>query len=190
MQRLLLACVLIVGALSGFVQGGTYASFTSAAQSTGNQFTAGTLTLGAGITTGTLTVSNLVPGDSFTARLSVQNSGSLTLRYAMTTSISGSSSLGSALQLAIRTDADKDGSCSTSSAGDETLYSTAALSSAAFGDPSQGAQTGDRELTPSGSTSSEDLCFTVQLPSNTSTTLAGTNVTATFTFSAEQVAGN
>lgn len=184
MRRLLLTGVLVVGVLSGTVQGGTVAYFTGAAASTGNQFTVGTLVVAAGIAVGdTLTVSNLVPGESFTALLDVQNSGTLDLRYAMTTTTSGDASLASALQLTIRTKTNSP----CSSLDGAVLYGPGSLGAAAIGDPAHGAQPGDRTLPPGGG---EGLCFQVQLPSSASATLQGASVTATFTFLAEQVAGS
>ena len=180
MRRLLLTGVLLVGTLSGLVQGGTVATFTSSAASGSNQFTAGTLTLGVGLAAGTLTVSNLVPGEQFTARLTVQNAGSLDLRYAMTTSPpAGASALADTLELTVRTSTDQ---CSTFTS---TLYGPAPLGGAAFGDPARGQQAGDRTLA---SGASEDLCFTVALPPDADAALQGASVTATFTFSAEQLA--
>ncbi|MBI4492969.1 MAG: hypothetical protein HY690_09270 [Chloroflexi bacterium] len=182
MRRLLLTGILVVGVLSGFVEGGTVAYFTSAATSAGNQFTAGTLTLAAGIASGTLTVSNVVPGDSFTAQLTIQNGGNLDLRYAMASDTVGDADLKSALQLTVRTKTANP----CSSLDGSVLYGPGNLDAAAFGSTAQGAQAGDRELAAG---ASEDLCFAVQLPSSASTTLQGKSVTVTFTFAAEQKAG-
>lgn len=183
MRRLLLAGLVLVGALSGFVERGTVAYFTSSATSAGHQFSAGTLVLVAGVASGdTLSVGNLVPGDGITARLTLRNGGNLHLRYAMTTSTSGDATLAGTLQLTVRTKtanpcASQDGS---------VLYGPAGLAGAAIGNPAQGAQAGDRELAAG---ASEDLCFTVQLPADASAGLQGRSVSAIFTFSAEQLAG-
>jgi len=180
-RRLLLTGVLVVGALSGFVQGGTIAYFTSSATSAGNQFTAGTVNLAAGVATGdTLTVSNLVPGDSFSARLTIHNGGNLDLRYAMTTSTTGSSALASALQLTIRTKTTNP----CSSLDGAVLYGPGNLNVAGIGNPAQGPQAGDRTLAAG---TSEDLCFAVSLPGSAPTSLQGTSTSATFTFASEQL---
>src|SRR5438067_10264598 len=102
MRKLLLTGLLLIGALSGFVKGGTYAMYTATATSSANTFTSGTVTLGAGLTVpNSLTMTNLVPGDACDAQLNVTDSGTLPLYYALSTSTSGSASLASALQLTI-----------------------------------------------------------------------------------------
>jgi spore coat-associated protein N len=180
-RRLLLTSVLVVGALSGFVRGGTQAYLTAPVSSAGNQFTAGNVKLDAGIAVGdTLTMSNLVPGDSFTARLTIQNSGDLDMRYAMTTAAIGSAALTGTLTVAIRL---KTGNPCSSQDG-TLLYGPAALDVAAIGDPAHGNQSGDRVVT-AGAT--EDLCFSVVLPASATSALEEMSGTATFAFSAEQV---
>jgi predicted ribosomally synthesized peptide with SipW-like signal peptide len=176
---LTLAGLLVIGALSGLVQGGTFASYNNSARSTANAFVSGTLLLTAGIATGQLAVSNLVPGDSFTAGVNVQNGGTLGIIYALTTSVSGSAALANSLQLTIRTKtanpcASQDGT---------VLYGPGNLSAAAFGSVAKGLQIGDRQLAAG---AGETLCFTAQLPSNASTTLQGNTSIATFTFYGQQ----
>ena len=56
-----------------------------------------------------------------------------------------------------------------------------------FGDPTQGAQSGDRTLNAG---ASEVLCIQVSLPSSSGNTYQGITTTATFTFNAEQTANN
>jgi hypothetical protein len=71
------------------------------------------------------------------------------------------------------------------------IYGPAALGSVAgvnvIGDPTQGAQAGDRVLAAA---ASEVLCFNVLLPASAGDAIAGLTTTATFTFSAEQTANN
>jgi hypothetical protein len=67
-----------------------------------------------------------------------------------------------------------------------TLYS-GALASAAFGNPSAGAQAGDRTLNAA---ASETLCFAANLPTSTGNAFQGATTSTTFTFSAEQTANN
>ncbi len=66
------------------------------------------------------------------------------------------------------------------------LYS-GTLAAGAIGDPTTGAQAGDRSLAGPGS---EVLCFRATLPSTTTSLFQGAATTATFTFSAEQTANN
>jgi hypothetical protein len=67
-----------------------------------------------------------------------------------------------------------------------TVY-TGALSAAAFGDPSQGGQAGDRTLAGG---ANEDLCFAWSLPLASGNGYQGATTTTTFTFNAEQTANN
>jgi hypothetical protein len=166
--------------LSSFEQGSTRAYLTTGVTSSGNQFTAGNVQIGAGIAVGdTLTMSNLVPGDSFIARLTIQNSGDLDLLYAMTTTTSGDATLASTLQLTIRT---KTANPCSSQDG-SVVYGPGNLSAAAIGNPTHGAQAGDRTVL-AGAT--EDLCFKVALPTAASASVQGTSAGATFAFQAEQ----
>ena len=64
---------------------------------------------------------------------------------------------------------------------------TTALSGAAIGSNTQGAQAGDRTLAAA---SNEVLCFRVTLPLTAANTLQGLTSAATLTFDAEQVANN
>jgi hypothetical protein len=56
-----------------------------------------------------------------------------------------------------------------------------------IGDPTQGAQAGDRVLAAA---ADEVLCFHVLLPDTATDDVAGLTTTATFTFDAEQTANN
>ena len=70
------------------------AAFTAQASVTNNTFTAGTLNLTVSPTSAALTFSNMAPGDRVTAPINVTNSGSLDLRYAMTSHSIGAAPLG------------------------------------------------------------------------------------------------
>jgi|SRR5450759_264377 hypothetical protein len=70
---------------------------------------------------------------------------------------------------------------------DGTSLYTGALASAAVGDPTQGAQAGDRTLAAAGS---ESLCFRATLPLATGNAYQNATTTTTFTFQAEQTANN
>jgi predicted ribosomally synthesized peptide with SipW-like signal peptide len=180
MRRLILTALLLIGALSGFVKGGTYAMYTSKPTSANNTFTSGTVTLSAGLApTNTLTMTNLVPGDSFVAQLDVQNNGTLPLYYALTTGTTGSAPLASALQLTIRT---KTANPCTSLDG-TILSGPGALSSATFGSLLQGFQTGDRSVATAGT---DSLCFAVSFPAGSASALAGKTTHATVTFNGQQ----
>lgn len=154
------------------------ALWTDTATSDGT-FTAGTVELTANPAT-LFTVTGAVPGDSGSASLTIANAGTAALRYAMTSSSTNSDgkNLRGQLQLTI-----SEGACP----GGSVLFATGALSSAAVGDPAQGADTGDRTLNAS---SSEQLCFAWSLPASTGDSYQGATTTTTFTFSAEQTSSN
>jgi len=178
-RQLLLSGFFVVGVLSGSPASATGASYATAVSSTGNQFTAGNLHIADSLAAGaTLSMIDLIGGDSFDAQLNIANTGSLTLIYAMTNSVTGAADLGTALQLTVRAK-----TTSLCAARDGAVLYTGTLAAAAIGDPAHGLQAGDRTLA-GGAT--ESLCFTVALPTSASPSLLGTSVAATFVFTAEQ----
>lgn len=180
MRRLLLTGMLLVGALGGFVQGGTVAYLTGQAGSAGNRFVAGTVTLVAGIAGGdTLSVSDLVPGDRFVAGLELQNEGTLELSYSMRTDVVAGDALANALSLTIRTKTANP----CSSLDGEVLYGPDTVGGGAFGQSGPSPQHGNRALAAG---AGETLCFDVQLPPDADPSLQGTSATVTFTFAAVQ----
>lgn len=146
---------------------------------TSGSFTTGTVDLSVSPAT-VLTVTGLAPGQSGSAALTVTNSGTLAVRYAMTGSSTNadSKSLRDQLELTVST-----GACPGSTA----LFGPGALADAAFGDPTQGDDTGDRTLAAA---ASETLCFAWSLPASTGDSFQGSTTTATFTFAAEQTVAN
>jgi hypothetical protein len=154
------------------------AIFTDTDASTGT-FASGTIDIESSPTVA-FTVTDMVPGDSETQALTIDNVGSAELRYAMTAA--ATNPLGDALTLTVKTEGT---SCAVFDG--VTVLATAALDGAAFGDPSQGAQAGDRTLA---ALASEVLCFQVSLPLATGNGLQGASSSATFTFDAEQTANN
>jgi hypothetical protein len=141
-------------------------------------WTAGTVAIDA-TTPGTeiWEVDSVMPGDSGSQTVNVENTGTAELRYSMTTSESGT--LAGQLQLTV-----KEGACPSTGA---VVVATGALGSAAFGNPAQGDDDGDRTLLAG---EDEDLCFEWSLPLDTGNSYQGASTTATFTFDAEQTANN
>ena len=127
-----------------------------------------------------------MPGDVEFAELTVSNSGTAQLRYAMTASSSTTEpfDLADVATVAVREKA--AGSCAADFTGTVVVSSTT-LASAAFGDSAQGDQIGDRSLAAS---ASEIFCFRVELPTGTGNDYQGVSTTATFTFHGEQIANN
>jgi hypothetical protein len=112
--------------------------------------------------------------------LTVQNNGSAQLRYAMTSGSTNADAKALRDQITLSV---KAGACPGAGAA---LYS-GALSGAAFGDVTAGAQAGDRTLN---ALTSEQLCFAWSLPIGTGNAFQAATTTTTFTFTAEQTANN
>jgi len=155
-------------------------------------FTTGTIDLdGVRIDALVLTSSAMMPGDTITDDVVVENDGSAQLRYAMTTASTNADSkaLRDALTLTIKTiDATTPGTPCDNFDGTSTLYNgVLGASTAKFGNPNQGSDSGDRTLNAG---ANETLCFRVSLPSGTGNAYQGATTTTTFTFDAEQTANN
>jgi hypothetical protein len=184
-RRLVILAALSMGLLAGSVVavGGSLAIFTSAPALGGNAFTSGTIILGLNPATTLLTSAAMMPGDTVAGTLIVSDTGTGQLRYAMTSSSTNADGKGlmNQISLTVKT---LGTSCV---AFDGTSLYTGALSAAAFGNPAQGAQAGDRVLDPA---TSETLCFQANLPAATGNAFQGATTTTTFTFSAEQTANN
>lgn len=146
---------------------------------TSGTFTAGTIDIATNPAT-LFTVANLMPGDSGSATLTVNNNGTGQLRYAMTSASTNADAkaLRDQLQLTVR-----PGACPSVAV---PIY-TGALSAAAFGSTVQGNQAGDRTLNAA---TSEQLCFGWSLALASGNAYQGATTTTTFTFTAEQTANN
>jgi spore coat-associated protein N len=187
-RRLRLAAVVAVAATSA----GTLlaaAVFTRTTSSTGNTFSAGTVDLTAAPATAAITMSGMVPGDTVTAPITVTNTGTLQLRYALK-STTTEDTLAAQLDLTVKTGVT---TCTTAGFGVDgtTVYGPADLGSSTglniLGNPAQGAQAGDRTLNAG---ANEVLCLQVSLPLSSSDTYQGRTTTATLDFIAEQTAHN
>ena len=167
-------------------------------QTDNSTFTTGTIALNAAkIAAMDLTTAGMMPGDTATSSVTVQNDGTAQLRYAVsqTSTNTDSKNLRTALNVVVKaadtgagTDFATDGNYCDDGTG-ATLHASAALGATGnlVGDPTQGAQAGDRTLN---GTSSEVLCFYVSLPLSTANTYQGASTVTTFTFDAEQTANN
>ncbi|MBU2009161.1 MAG: M73 family metallopeptidase [Chloroflexi bacterium] len=183
---------LLIGAVSTMFMLGAMAVFTDQATSPANAFTAGTVDVALTPATAMFTVTQMAPGNVNYSGLQVTNSGNLALRYAMTTTPDGSSALDEQLDLTIDvvTGAGLDGTWYTAddTVGEAAIYGAdGVLSAAAFGNPTQGNQAGDRNLAASGS---ERLRFKVTLPVGTGNAYQGTSATVAFVYDAEQTTNN
>jgi len=166
-------------------------------KSDSSTFTTGTILLDAPkIAAMDLTSANMMPGDTQTSSVTVQNDGTAQLRYAVSQTSTNTDTLNlrSVLNVVVMTEDTGAGSFANDGnycddANGTTLHASAALGASGnlVGDPSQGAQAGDRTLAAS---ANEVLCFYVSLPLGTGPAFQGATTTTTFTFAAEQTANN
>jgi len=128
-----------------------------------------------------------------TAPITVTNAGTLQMRYAITDTVTNADvkGLGAELTLAVKSGVT---ACTTAEFGADgtSVYAAGPLGTLSgslnvVGDPTVGAQEGDRTLN---SEANEVLCFQVVLPSGAANSYQGATTTATFDFIAEQTANN
>jgi len=185
----ILFVLLVVGVVAASLGVASNAIWTDSQDVDANVFSTGTIDISTDPTTALVTFSNMAPGDEVTNDITVTNAGSLELRYAVTSDTT-EDTLAAQLDLTIKTGVT---TCTNVGFGvDGTIiYGPGNLGSTAgtdvIGDPTQGADTGDRTLAAS---ADEDLCFNVELPSATGNSFQGLTTTATFAFAAEQTANN
>jgi predicted ribosomally synthesized peptide with SipW-like signal peptide len=185
---LLLGLLGVVGAGAGQL---SLALFTDT-ETVDGTFSSGSIILDAArIDALTLSTGAMMPGDSVTDDVVVENDGTAQLRYAISTSSTNVDGLAlrDVLTLEVRTiDGTTPGTPCDNFDGASVLAATALGASAAgVGNPAPGAHAGDRTLNAG---TNETLCFRVSLPSATPQAYQGASTTTTFTFSAEQTANN
>jgi predicted ribosomally synthesized peptide with SipW-like signal peptide len=160
-----------------------------------NTFTAGSILLNAAaISALSLTSANLMPGDTVTGAVVVQNDGTSQLRYNLATASTNTDTKGlrQQLTLTIKTiDVTTPATPCDNFDGTTTILATTALHNGTvgigFGSAATGAQAGDRNLNAA---TSETLCLRVNLPTATGNTYESASTVTTFTFDAEQTANN
>lgn len=171
--------ILMSTALATFGAGAVSLAVFSDTDTQDADWTTGTVVLDVSTATA-FTASDIMPGDQGTRTVTVANSGTGDLRYAMTSSATNDDGKGLAGQLDLTIRA---GSCAAPGA---TLYD-ATLAGAAFGDPAQGDDAGDRDVAAG---ASEDLCFSWSFPLSSGNGYQSASTTATFTFDADQTDQN
>ena len=171
--------VVIAGSLASVGAGISSLAIWTDSEDASGAFTAGTVDLALSPTT-IFTATGIGPGQTGSAPLTVSNSGTMALRYALTSSSTNDDGLGLRAQLLLTV---APGACP----GGTALFGPAAVAGASFGDPTQGSHSGDRTLAAG---ASETLCFTWALPSSTGDSYQGSTTTTTFTFAAEQTVAN
>lgn len=182
---LLSIAVVMVGA--SVVAVTSLALFTDSASVGANSFTTGSVDINATPASAAVSMPAMAPGDQVTNPLTVNNSGSLDLRYAME-STTTENVLAGELVLTV-----KSGVTACNNAGwaadGTTLYAGPLGSTgtdAVVGSAVSGADAGDRVLA---SSASEVLCVNVTLPL-ASTAGEGLSTVATLDFLVEQTANN
>ena len=191
-RRRIFLYALPVLAVAGIGAGSlSLALFTDTAQVDGT-FTTATISLDpSDVASLSLSSGAMVPGDVLTDDVVVTNDGTAELRYSVTTASTNVDGLGlrDVLTLAVRgVDATTPGTpCNDFDGPVVVAPTTLGTSSVAIGDPTPGADTGDRVLTAG---SGETLCFRLSLPISTGNAYQGATTTTTFTFDAEQTANN
>lgn len=192
-----LVALLMMGTAALSIMGASMslALFTGQVIDNNNAFTAGTIVLGVNPASAILTSSSMMPGDVVPTgvagqAVTVSNTGTAQLRYAISGSSTDADGLHLNTQLGITVrQADVVGGTSCANFTGTLLFSglvpTAGVNM--VGDPATGAQAGDRVLN---SATSETLCFKASLPLGTGNAYQGAASTYTFTFNAEQTANN
>jgi predicted ribosomally synthesized peptide with SipW-like signal peptide len=139
----------------------------------------------------TLSIAGMVPGDTVTDDVVVENDGSVQFRYALSTTSTNPDTKGlrDALTLTVKTiDVTTPVTPCNDFDGASVLAATVlGASGAGFGNPAVGAQAGDRVLAAA---ANETLCFRATLPAGTGNAYQAATTTTTFTFDAEQTANN
>lgn len=189
LRRALIAPVAIIGlatsSLTALVSG---AVFTDSSVSASNVLTTGTIDIASSPASGSLTISNMMPGDSVTAPITITNSGSDPLRYALTTTTTNTDAKNLATNLTTNIKVGVT-TCTTAGFGASgtAVVGPLNLDTLDFGNSAQGAQAGDRTLANG---ASEVLCIQATLPLAAANTLQNATTTATLTFNAEQTKNN
>ena len=184
-RRRRLAALLLLSLVSGSVGAGalSLAVFTDTQAAGGNLFTTGTIILGINPASAVVTSANMMPGDTVNGSLVVSNTGTASLRYAMTSGWTNTDLKNLMNQMTLTVKA-LGTSCAAFDGA--TLY-TGTANGALFGSPAAGNQAGDQTLA---SGANETLCFRAQLALNTPDAYQNATTTGTFTFAAEQTANN
>lgn len=197
------AFVAVLAAAAATFTIASLALFTDTASVDDNVFSTGNVDISTTPTTAAFTVPAIAPGDEVVETITVTNSGSLDLRYAVT-SRTTEDALAGELDFSIRVGV-TDCSIANWDATGTSLYAAGILGTNTtdptpahplFGSVAQGEQAGDRELRGSSTPvtavpTSEVLCMHVTLPLAGSTNASeGLTTTATFEFVAEQIRNN
>ena len=189
LTKLTTTVFMIGAAVTTATLGGTSAIFTDNDSIGSNSFTTGSVDITASPASAVFNVPAMAPGDTQTAPIAVTNTGTLQLRYAVT-STSSEDILAAQLDMTVKSGVAVCDTASFDSSG-TVLYgpgdSGSTTSINLIGDPAQGADSGDRVLS---ATASENLCIQIELPASTTEAFQGTSTTLVFDFESEQTSSN
>jgi spore coat-associated protein N len=182
LYQVALFSLVVTGLAGSYVAVESLAVFSDETVNAGNTFGTGTVSISDAVNgdpaAPVVTFANMAPGDVATGPITISNDGTLDLRYAMTSDATNDDGAGLRDQLVLEI---RDEGTGCGNFDGAQLYA-GPLSGAAFGNPVQGHDAGDRMLAAA---ASEVLCFRVELPLATGNAYQGTATTATFTFHAE-----
>ena len=186
--------LLVLAAASGVLLslaslGSVHALFSASATAPAQDVSTGSVAVGkSGPGGGSAAISFAAahPGASVVQLLSVDNTGSLGVRYAVSSQVvSGSSSLAGGLTLTVRSGVADCTEAGFAASGVQLFDGVLATSTktAKIGDPATGAQAGDREISVG---ASDVLCLRVALPTTAPSSLQGLSTEVSLTFDVEQ----
>jgi predicted ribosomally synthesized peptide with SipW-like signal peptide len=186
--------LLALGALAAFgiAAGQLSLAYFTDQESVDGTFATGSIVLDAAkVDALVLASAAMMPGDTLTDDVVVENDGTGQLRYAMTTATTNPDAKGlrDVLSLTVKTiDVTTPGAPCDNFDGTSVLAATVlGAAGASFGNPASGSQAGDRVLAAG---ANETLCFRVSLPAGTGNAYQSAAAVTTFTFDAEQTANN
>ena len=169
--------------------GSVYALFVAPSAAPAQDISTGTVTVGLtgpGGGSAAISFASAHPGASVVQQLRVSNTGSLELRYAVSSQVvSGTAALAEALVWTVRTGVTDCSAAGFTASGTQVFDGVLATSAKAakIGDPTQGAQAGDRSVA-AGTT--DVLCSRLTLPTTAPSSLQGLAVGVTLSVDAEQ----
>ena len=174
MFKVVLTIILAIGVLAVSVRVVTDALFADTQSVGSNSFVTGTVDISTAPVSALISLNPMAPGDEVNNPITINNAGSLQLRYAIQRSADDLDAKALRDVLRLRVGLKVGASCDFpyyTSAGAATVMTDdtqlfeglnfPATATDTVGSAAQGANPGDRVLAPS---SSEDLCFAVMLP--------------------------
>ena len=187
--------VIAIGGLAALLVAASHPIWTETDAVGSNDFATGSVNLTTSPSSAIWTVvTGAAPGTTATWSLSVNNASTQELRYAVTGSHTDATlAAGMNLRIGLKVGAGCDfpyhnaDGITTTLTDDTQLFAGALNTAALIGSNAQGIQAGDRTV---GAAATEDLCFSVVLPTSAANTLQSLSDTTTFTFDSEQTCNN